>query len=61
MPEAILAACHALVPASARKVNDDDPTISVIALRIGGIGQKRVARTVAPQITWGTCRRLLNA
>ncbi len=61
MPQAILAACHALAPASARKVNDDDPTFSEIALQIGGIGQNWVAKKVAPQITSGTCRRLLNA
>jgi hypothetical protein len=51
MPKAILAACHALAPASGRKVNDDDPTFSVIAFQIGGIGQKRVARTAPPKIT----------
>jgi hypothetical protein len=40
----ILAAGHALVSASAHKVNDDDDlTSTVIALQIGSIGQKRCA------------------
>jgi hypothetical protein len=32
---------HALISASARKVNDHDLAIRVIALQIGGIEQKR--------------------
>ena len=37
----ILAAGHALISASARKADDDDLTLRVIALPIGGIEQKR--------------------
>jgi hypothetical protein len=37
----ILAAGHALVSASAREINNDDPTFSVIAPQVGGIEQTR--------------------
>jgi hypothetical protein len=39
----ILAAGHALVPASGRKVNGDDLTSRPIALQIGSIDRKRFA------------------
>ena len=39
----IRGAGHGLISASARKINDDDPTFSLFALLIGGIEQKRGA------------------
>jgi hypothetical protein len=42
----ILVAGHALVSASARKVNGHDLALRVIALQIGGIEQKRYTEDV---------------
>ena len=44
----ILAAGHASVPASARKVDGDDLTFRAIALQIGSIDQKRSAEYSRP-------------
>ncbi len=57
----VLVAGHALVSASAPKVNDDDLTFRGVALQIGGVGQKRCTEAQSLRRSWsGTCRPQLN-